>query len=176
MTSIPVGDINLGNNYPNSELIYDVIMIFKKMSNIAHSFPWIVSMFLAIFGKKYCSNTVVIIKWPPLFHIWAIWEKYQFWPTKFFSRSKSRSKVTLNLTLQLFYCFWHGMPSAIFMKFSEDVSIIPNKVSAKYQSSITYTFSRVKVQRLKNESKIWCHFLWHHKCTQTLTGRISGCI
>ena len=72
MTYISVGDINLGNKNPQSELICDVILIFKKMSNLAGCFSWIVTMFLVNFGRKYCSNTVWRIKWPHLFHIWAI--------------------------------------------------------------------------------------------------------
>ena len=72
VTCISVRDINLGSNNPQSELTYHVMLIFKKLSNFACHFSWTLTMFLANFGWKYCSNTVLKIKWPPLFHIWAV--------------------------------------------------------------------------------------------------------
>ena len=92
VTYICVIDIYLGNNNPQPELIYYVLLILEKMSNFALS--WKVPMFFFNFSRIYCSNTVGRIKWFPLFCIWAIWEKYQLWPTNFLSRSKSRWKMS----------------------------------------------------------------------------------
>ena len=43
------------------------MLIFKKISNFVYRISQTGTMFLANFGRKYCFNTVLTIKWPPYF-------------------------------------------------------------------------------------------------------------